>query len=87
MKGLKLRGLDRVYGLLLGLSLFSLVLALHSQTPAPVRTAIVQDPTHAFFVRIYGNKCLDFSASPQAGTTPVVIATCNNSATQQILVQ
>jgi hypothetical protein len=68
--------LSQVRRLLLGVLLISVVLVLHSQTP-----------THAFFVRIYNDKCLDFTSATQAGGAPVVIATCNYSATQQIVVQ
>ena len=68
--------MSRIRSFLLAVSLISLAVAIHSQTPQ-----------HAFFARIYANKCLDFTSAAQAGSGPVVIATCNNSATQQIVVQ
>src|SRR5262245_12620684 len=73
--------------LILSASLLSLVLGFHHQMPVRAQTVKDAAPTRTFFVRNYGNKCLDFSASPQAGSTPVVIAACNSSATQQVQVQ
>ncbi len=68
--------MSRVRSLLLAVSLISFAVAIHSQTPQ-----------HAFFARIYADKCLDFTSAAQAGSGPVVIAACNNGATQQIVVE
>ena len=81
---MSLRPLCRVAKVMLSMSLLGAGVVLASFSPPTARQVPVNQ---AFFVHNYAGKCLDFSGPPQLGGTPIVIATCNKTATQQVRVQ